>query len=319
MLYDRSNTETTQVFGPNATPFEAGRRCRVIVQEGLNTILGIGGVNCDHYQSELIWHQSPAETIKKIKRQNLEAQSLWDPDGLRTRSTSPELPIDEQRLRDEEDQKFCRQKKLSDKRSASLPLHQFRAQMEAERKRILCADPRTRQQEYQVFDHTFETEAVQVVKKRWVEQGIWKDMWDQVIAGRYGIVGKWKHEENLEFESKYVGGPGGLFSMCERQLKSKDELIRIAERQVVRGRQREASRPYHQFVYQTSKERQRIEKGLTSGEGVEAADIDSMAHENVKRTWIERGIWDSKWSKLPGMDMDVHLGFLISNLLLPLN
>ena len=47
MLYDRSNGQTTQVSGENATPFEYGRLRRVVVQKELNTILGMGGVECD--------------------------------------------------------------------------------------------------------------------------------------------------------------------------------------------------------------------------------------------------------------------------------
>ncbi|KAF4618051.1 hypothetical protein G7Y89_g14997 [Cudoniella acicularis] len=35
----------------------------------------------------------------------------------------------------------------------------------------------------------------------------------------------------------------------------------------MRKREREASRPYHQFVYQMSKERERIQDESTSGEG----------------------------------------------------
>jgi hypothetical protein len=44
MLYDRSHGQTTQVFGDFATPFEPGRARKVVVQKGLNTIIGMGGV-----------------------------------------------------------------------------------------------------------------------------------------------------------------------------------------------------------------------------------------------------------------------------------
>ena len=69
MLYDRSNSQTTQVFGVNATPFDYGRLRRVVVQEGLNTIVGMGGVGCDLVQFELMWHQGPVDTVKKVKTQ----------------------------------------------------------------------------------------------------------------------------------------------------------------------------------------------------------------------------------------------------------
>ena len=73
MLYDRSHGWTTQVFGENAMPFEYGRFRKVLVQRGLNTTIGMGGVGCDLVQFELIWHQDPcksAETIKKYEAQS---------------------------------------------------------------------------------------------------------------------------------------------------------------------------------------------------------------------------------------------------------
>jgi hypothetical protein len=69
MLYDRSNGQTTQVSGDNATPFEHGRLRRVVVQQGLNTVIGMGGVGCDLVQFELIWYQDPVDTVEKVKSQ----------------------------------------------------------------------------------------------------------------------------------------------------------------------------------------------------------------------------------------------------------
>jgi hypothetical protein len=37
---------------------------------GLNTILGMGGVGCDLVQFELIWHQTPVDTVQKVKNQD---------------------------------------------------------------------------------------------------------------------------------------------------------------------------------------------------------------------------------------------------------
>ena len=66
MLYDRSHSQTTQVFGENATPFEYGRVRKVVVQKELNTIIGMGGEGRKLVQFELVWHQGPIETIDKI-------------------------------------------------------------------------------------------------------------------------------------------------------------------------------------------------------------------------------------------------------------
>ena len=58
------------------------------------------------------------------------------------------------------------------------------------------------------------------------------------------------------------------------------------------GQELMAARPYHQFVYQISKERERIQEESENGEGADAADINTMAYKNVKNTWNGRwGIW----------------------------
>jgi hypothetical protein len=72
-----------------------------------------------------------------------------------------------------------------------------------------------------------------------------------------------------------------------RRAKIDDEKRRIAKRRVIREREREASRPSHQFVYQISKEREQIQEESANGEGADAADINTRAFENVKNTWTK--------------------------------
>ncbi|CAG8959871.1 hypothetical protein HYFRA_00013143 [Hymenoscyphus fraxineus] len=68
MLYDRSTANSTQVFGENSKPFERERDLRkVLVQKGLNTIIGMGGVGCNLVQFSLEWHRDPTETTKYIE------------------------------------------------------------------------------------------------------------------------------------------------------------------------------------------------------------------------------------------------------------
>jgi hypothetical protein len=67
MLYDRSHSQSTQVYGENATPFEHGRVRQVVVQKELNTIIGMGGEGRDLVQFELLWHQDPVQTTEKVK------------------------------------------------------------------------------------------------------------------------------------------------------------------------------------------------------------------------------------------------------------
>lgn len=221
------------------------------------------------------------------------------PSGTTTRTTSPNPPSEEQRLRQE------RRMQLADEREASEPHNQFAAQVKEERRRIWNADPLTNWMSMPPGD-TLIKEASGAVKKRWVEQGIWSDKWNQFAFGR------WKHEEPLELESKSeteseARAPPPLFSPFPkpqpkpRQPKSDDEKRRIAERRVVREREREASRPYHQFFYQISMERERIQDESATVEGAGAADINTTAYENVKNTWTKRGIWNKRWGILPGM------------------
>ncbi|KAG5987144.1 hypothetical protein E4U54_005107 [Claviceps lovelessii] len=166
--------------------------------------------------------------------------------------------------------------------------------------------------------------ALEKVKKLWVEQGIWNDKWNRFANG------VWKHQKPLEPDSESepdseAGGPSSqlLFSKPKskaRPLRTDDDSRRIAERRVIRERQREASRPYHQFIFQISRERERLMRPKPQGQqdfnavelgdaanaaataaAVDAVSINTRAYENVKKTWIRRGIWNQKWGILPGM------------------
>ena len=77
----------------------------------------------------------------------------------------------------------------------------------------------------------------------------------------------------------------------------------IAERRAAREREREASRPFYQFINQVSKERDRIQDLSRVGElsAAASADINTKAYENVRNTWMKRGIWNKNWGLLPGM------------------
>lgn len=74
MFYDRSHGQTCQVFSREntresiTTPFESSRLRRVVVQEGLNPIIGMGGVGRDLVQFLLIWRSDAKRAINE--RQN---------------------------------------------------------------------------------------------------------------------------------------------------------------------------------------------------------------------------------------------------------
>ena len=224
-----------------------------------------------------------------------------NPSGTTTRSASPNPPSEEQRLRQE------RRAQLARDRMASEPYEQFSHQIDEEEKRVFEAN----------LDGIYHipvgscpaTIARKNVKKRWVEQGIWSNKWNQFALGR------WKHEEPLELDSESVtdteiesSASLSIFSSKKprpqpkpRRLKSDDEKRRISERRVAREREREASRPYHQFVYQISKERERVQEEFENGESANGAGINTTAYKNVKNAWAKRGIWNGRWGILPGM------------------
>ncbi|PQE06807.1 hypothetical protein CJF30_00008722 [Rutstroemia sp. NJR-2017a BBW] len=110
-------------------------------------------------------------------------------------------------------------------------------------------------------------------------------------------IGKWKHEEPLELQSESeidteTESPPPTFSIFgvpqkppqqkARRPKSDDERRQIAERRAIRKRNREALRPYYQFIYQISMECERTQDESANGEGADAADINTRAYETSR-------------------------------------
>lgn len=62
----------------------------------------------------------------------------------------------------------------------------------------------------------------------------------------------------------------------------------------------EASRPYDQFLYQITKERDWIKDETDYKQPGSAIDLDAVAYQGVKKNWIKNGIWNPKWDDLPG-------------------
>ncbi|KAL8678387.1 MAG: hypothetical protein Q9186_005255 [Xanthomendoza sp. 1 TL-2023] len=192
-------------------------------------------------------------------------------------------------------------------RGYSTPYYQLRAQSGAERCWILEAwhDRRLRVPTHVDFD----TLAEEVVKKRWREQGIWNDKWDK-DSFRYGW--RWKHQEPLQdpsdTELQSEAPPKGLFDdlFTSSASRSDVKLIKLpptAEQQRQLEREREASRPINQFLWQMSRVRDLIcgEPVLQEVAMSASLDINTKAYENVRDTWIRRFIWDPEWGIMPGM------------------
>ncbi|KAK2785918.1 hypothetical protein FQN52_008185 [Onygenales sp. PD_12] len=72
MLYDRSHSQTTQVFGDDAIPFEHGRTRKIVVHPKLNSIIGMGGAARNLVLFKLQWHHNLPTVIETVQsRQNI--------------------------------------------------------------------------------------------------------------------------------------------------------------------------------------------------------------------------------------------------------
>ncbi|RYC58803.1 hypothetical protein CHU98_g7406 [Xylaria longipes] len=222
--------------------------------------------------------------------------------GTTTRSQSPDQLSEEQRWIAEQ------RIRLRLEYGASLPSSQFRAQVIKEKDRVFEAhDNRIRRLPpgTNFFDFAEEN-----VKQRWIEQGIWNHNWKRGS----GLIWRWKHEEPLqpqsELQTELQTKIANLFSLplpesSEPRANEQDseEIQKTENARAIKEREREASRPFHQFVYQISKQREWIQEQLRhdGSAAVDAADINTTAYEKVKNAWMEKGIWDRKWGLMPGM------------------
>ncbi|KAI0860807.1 hypothetical protein F4860DRAFT_524735 [Xylaria cubensis] len=232
-----------------------------------------------------------------------------------------------------------RRRQLSEKYRASLCHRQFEIQVFEEVNRYDEDDDEIHKVPIGV-DYT--TYARECIKKRWIEQGIWNKKWRWGGGTWGGPAWKWKHEEPLEpapelqpvseTETKcpfYSPFPWIMRSEPEtaeeenseaddseedgsdeedreeehKEAKDDEETQRIRKARDLREREREASRPFYQFVYQLSKEREKIQqRSRRNGESItDPDDISTIAYEATKNIWIKRGIWDEKWGIMPGM------------------
>lgn len=151
--------------------------------------------------------------------------------------------------------------------------------------------------------------AYETVKKNWIEQGIWSDEWVNMPSEQ------WMHEEPTVITPEPETYPGdrpllGLFGdPLERALPTGTgkNAQQGGERQAQAKRRPgdEPSRPFHQFIYQISKEQVRLLDARPSllfrGPEPPAANINTNAYERVKSIWVKRGIWNEEWGILPGM------------------
>ncbi|KAL9015613.1 MAG: hypothetical protein Q9185_006996 [Variospora sp. 1 TL-2023] len=192
---------------------------------------------------------------------------------------------------------------LENQRGLSRPRPQFDAQQFAERARLLELDNRgALLAPIDYAHHSYE-----VVKRRWQEQGIWCDEWN-CKTGYYNFGHTWMHEEPVPPDSGFDAIAEGedehacdLFGVHRPPKRRGSELT--PGQQETKERNREKSRPIHQFLWQLARERDRISGEPTVREVAASADLDinTKAYESVKKWWLACHIWDTKWGILPGM------------------
>jgi hypothetical protein len=208
-----------------------------------------------------------------------------------------------------QNQRDLRKWQLSKDHEASRPYQQFEAQVhEMEASIIEGIENRT----LDVPDGTImRVLARDTVKENWMKQGIWNEEWGKTPQMR------WMHEQSPEITPEPETYPGGrthigLFASLESALPTDTgkDVQQGGERRA-QAKQKpgdEPSRPFHQFIYQISKERERV-RNLYTGpslfhsdpDPVAIADINTNAYERVKSIWVKRGIWNGAWGILPGM------------------
>ncbi|KAG5917915.1 hypothetical protein E4U42_007069 [Claviceps africana] len=230
----------------------------------------------------------PEELDRARRRFNMSPPAYASPSGTTTEFPSPGTP--RTRLR------AIRESRLWLAHEASKPSSQFSAETRKERERILERH-RTHPGEGPSGAPLIDL-AADIVRKRWVEQGIWNESWTSDACGR------WKHEEPLKpppqrrASGEMAPGRQDMSRPAPQETGTEAEQVSTqpSEEEI---RSREASRPFHQFIYQVNKERER----LTDQQSVKdvAADINTTAYENVKQLWKKRQIWSPAWTVLPGM------------------
>lgn len=212
---------------------------------------------------------------------------------------------------------------LEDECDASQPYEQFVAQCSQESERM-DADRRNNMYRRPASFASITEHARFIVKTRWIEQGIWREDWNTHAR----FLGTWKHEEPPPAV--------GLFgTVANGKRPPSSHKVDLEE-----DRQREASRPYFQFIAQLSHERLRIQQvlghpsrpwrehpmhrafiGAAQGRLLEEEarqwaletpndghamsttppDINTTAYERLKSAWTDWRIWNDKWGVLPGM------------------
>lgn len=230
--------------------------------------------------------------------------------GETTQPPSPaEASVDESALRGRRNAALLR----------SVPYEQFESQMTRERERIIYQLDEARYGRRQTLpvDRTVDLidNARNNVRARWVEQGIWIWYNEGAPAWEPDTL-RWGHEKETEpqlppepapepeakpIRNIFVGWGREETNTVTEESERASALDVTETPAAISERDTLASRPYHQFLFQVSKEREWIKDELQFKPATGMIDLDAMAYESVKKIWIEDEIWNPTWGELPGM------------------
>ncbi|KAH8729166.1 hypothetical protein BGZ61DRAFT_491617 [Ilyonectria robusta] len=223
-------------------------------------------------------------------------------------------------------------------RYKSTPLNQFKSQARRERERLehQLSEERFGRRQTLLWDQSSDLQANSEnnVRSRWSPawpkdshlMSTWSHRGGGPFSGPYNATtseswpgARWGHKENdrepeSEPESEPKSEPEqerppifGIFGLGvgqpkrprpRRQLPPGPVPIYLIPTPTVRNP--EASRPYDQFLYQITKERDWIKDETDYKQPGSAIDLDAVAYQGVKKNWIKNGIWNPKWDDLPG-------------------
>ncbi|KAF2278990.1 uncharacterized protein EI97DRAFT_431207 [Westerdykella ornata] len=219
----------------------------------------------------------------------------------------------------------------------SMPYAQFDSQTRRERERIVYqrGEERYGRRRTLPYDETADllANSQNNIRARWVEQGIWKEEWgpawpkgakpwdnrwrsSRENTGGPRPFGRWLHEKRPdpklpspepapEPETKAIRnifvGLGREEPNATTEEPGHASAPDVTEAPAATSeRDTSASRPYQQFLFQVSKEREWVRDELQFKRSAGTIDIDAMAYESTKKNWIEDEIWNPAWGELPG-------------------
>ena len=191
-----------------------------------------------------------------------------------------------------------------------------------------------------MYDIEYDEKAKETIKQQWIEQGIWRYEWSPRSSKGYSVGAPWEHEipewEILVAENhRWVSGHERRKRTLEKIRRDQEasrplqmflyqvnqERMRILTRRKAAARNIAETTKVHvenaereawkdpentDLIEELAAAREEAEAAEVEAGAVEAEteaehiDLNSVAYELVKKSWIRRNIWMEEWTLLPG-------------------